>query len=82
MSLMLSLLGLLLCPFLVIEISKFLTEAGVERSGIWPALDSRISGDDLSLGNAALIDEWVALIGLDPRGYGTHSLRRTKASLI
>ena len=25
---------------------------------------------------------WVALIGLDPHEYGTHSLRRTKATLI
>jgi integrase len=31
---------------------------------------------------ARLVDEGVALIGLDPRAYGTHSLRRTKASLI
>lgn len=29
-----------------------------------------------------LVDEWVALIGLDPAGYGTHSLRRTKVALI
>lgn len=28
-----------------------------------------------------LVDEWVALIGLDPAGYGTHSLRRTKVAL-
>ena len=25
---------------------------------------------------------WVRLVGLDPAGYGTHSLRRTKATLI
>ena len=25
---------------------------------------------------------WVREIGLDPAGYGTHSMRRTKASLI
>ncbi|MGK0292875.1 MAG: integrase, partial [Porticoccaceae bacterium] len=25
---------------------------------------------------------WVAKIGLDPASYGTHSMRRTKASLI
>ena len=25
---------------------------------------------------------WVALVGLDPRDYGAHSLRRTKATLI
>lgn len=29
-----------------------------------------------------LVDEWVAAIGLDHREYGTHSMRRTKASLI
>ncbi|KST56724.1 integrase [Methylobacterium sp. GXS13] len=28
-----------------------------------------------------LVDEWVTLIGLDPAGYGTHSLRRTKVAL-
>lgn len=31
---------------------------------------------------ARLVDEWVAAIGLDPALFGTHSLRRTKASLI
>ena len=25
---------------------------------------------------------WVRLVGLDPARYGTHSLRRTKATLI
>jgi integrase len=25
---------------------------------------------------------WVACVGLDPTRYGTHSLRRTKATLI
>lgn len=29
-----------------------------------------------------LVEEWVALAGLNPMLYGTHSLRRTKASLI
>lgn len=29
-----------------------------------------------------LLDTWVALIGLDPALYGTHSLRRTKVALI
>jgi len=28
------------------------------------------------------VDEWVTAIGLTPEEYGTHSLRRTKASLI
>ena len=31
---------------------------------------------------ARLLSEWLAGIGLDPRRYGTHSLRRTKATLI
>jgi integrase len=31
---------------------------------------------------ARLLSEWVASIGLDPRQFGTHSLRRTKATLI
>lgn len=31
---------------------------------------------------ARLVSEWVALVGLDPSLFGTHSLRRTKATLI
>ena len=31
---------------------------------------------------ARIVRDWVAAIGLDPSGYGTHSLRRTKAALI
>lgn len=31
---------------------------------------------------ARLVDEWVAAVGLNVYEYGTHSLRRTKASLI
>ena len=31
---------------------------------------------------ARLVDEWVSTVGLDQREYGTHSLRRTKVSLI
>ena len=29
-----------------------------------------------------LLASWLEEIGLDPRAYGTHSLRRTKVSLI
>lgn len=29
-----------------------------------------------------LVSEWIANIGLDPHRFGTHSLRRTKATLI
>ena len=31
---------------------------------------------------ARLVGQWIASIGLDPLKYGTHSLRRTKATLI
>ncbi|RWO18486.1 MAG: integrase [Mesorhizobium sp.] len=31
---------------------------------------------------ARLVDEWVSAIGLGREDYGTHSLRRTKASII
>jgi integrase len=31
---------------------------------------------------ARLLDNWVALVNLDPTAYGTHSLRRTKVALL
>lgn len=31
---------------------------------------------------ARLVSEWIVMIGLDPSNHGTHSLRRTKATLI
>ena len=31
---------------------------------------------------ARIVDSWVTEIGLNPSEYGTHSMRRTKASLI
>lgn len=31
---------------------------------------------------ARLVKQWVRLIGLEPSGYGTHSIRRTKVSLL
>lgn len=31
---------------------------------------------------ARIVERWVSLIGLDPAAYGTHSMRRTKATLI
>ena len=31
---------------------------------------------------ARLLGSWLRSIGLDPLAYGTHSLRRTKASMI
>lgn len=31
---------------------------------------------------ARLVDQWVRMIDLEPQGYGTDSLRRTKVSLV
>jgi integrase len=31
---------------------------------------------------ARLVSTWIANVGLDPKLFGTHSLRRTKATLI
>jgi site-specific recombinase XerD len=31
---------------------------------------------------ARILDSWIEEIGLDPTAYGTHTIRRTKASLI
>ena len=31
---------------------------------------------------ARLVSEWIGSVGLDPKCFGTHSLRRTKATLI
>ena len=31
---------------------------------------------------ARLVGDWVAMIDLEPRAYGTHSLRRTKVALV
>lgn len=48
------------------------------------AFPSRVT-PDAQLGTrqyARLVDEWVTAIGLTPEEYGTHSMRRTKASLI
>jgi integrase len=45
---------------------------------------SRLKGSDhLSTRQyARIVHKWVHEIGLDPAAYGTHTLRRTKASLI
>ncbi|WP_327036943.1 tyrosine-type recombinase/integrase [Methylomarinum vadi] len=31
---------------------------------------------------ARIVERWVTSIGLDPAEYGTHSMRRTKATLV
>lgn len=53
------------------------------RAGDWLFLSRSRPGEHLTTRQyGRLVDERVALIGLDPAGYGTHSLRRTKVALI
>ena len=72
-----------------------LTEPTREALGLWLSLRGSRSNDDWLFpsrsrrGNhlttrqyGRLLDDWVALIGLDPAAYGTHSLRRTKVALL
>ena len=62
-------------------------EAWIKRGGLKLEdylFPSRIHGSP-HLGTrqyARILDGWVEEIGLDPAAYGTHSMRRTKASLI
>lgn len=43
---------------------------------------SRRGGHITTRQYARLLDHWIELIDLDPSGYGTHSLRRTKVALV
>jgi len=55
----------------------------IKRPGDYLFPSRRFSGRPLTPRQyARLVSRWLAEIGLDPRFYGTHSLRRTKATLI
>ena len=54
-----------------------------ERNDDWLFPSRSRPGEHLSTRQyARLVDQWVALIDLEPRAYGTHSLRRTKVALV
>jgi integrase len=58
--------------------------AGVKLSPVDPLFPSR-NGRSANLSTrqySRIVDGWITMIGLDPADYGTHSLRRTKATLI
>lgn len=53
------------------------------RSGDWLFPGRCHAGDHVTTWqHSRLVDDWVALAGLDPAAYGTHSLRRTKVALV
>ena len=59
----------------------------IERKGLrpsdWLFPSRKKPGAHLSTRQyARLVDRWITLIGLDPSAYGTHSMRRTKVSLL
>jgi integrase len=47
--------------------------ACVRAPSAWPPLPAS---------SRSLVSEWIGSVGFDPRLFGTHSLRRTKATLI
>ncbi len=71
-----------------------ITESSRQAIAAWIAFKSLTPGDWLFPSRidrvqpmttrqyARLVDRWIAAIGLPAAAYGTHSLRRTKASLI
>ena len=64
------------------SISDWIERAGLEGSDyLFP---SRIrKSEHLSTRQySRMVSSWVAAIGLDPTSYGTHSMRRTKATLL
>jgi integrase len=63
-------------------VDEYLTAAGKKPGDF---MFSGRKGSDRSMTTrqyARLVSEWIASIGLDPHAFGTHSLRRTKATLI
>jgi integrase len=55
----------------------------IARNGDW-LFPSRSNADGhlTTRQYARLVDDWIAMIGLDPSNYGTHSLRRTKVAMV
>ncbi|MCZ2496124.1 tyrosine-type recombinase/integrase [Xylophilus sp. Kf1] len=73
--------------FEITEPTRNAVAAWIEEAELSPAdflFPSRIhTSDHLSTRQyARIVDGWVLEIGLDPAAYSTHSMRKTKASLI
>lgn len=52
------------------------------KSGEYLFIGRRLTGHMTTRQYARLLSHWMADVGLDPHLFGTHSLRRTKATLI
>ena len=74
-------------PFEITDASRDALSAWLElrgkRADDWLFPSRSRPGDHLTTRQyARLVGEWVAMIDLEPRAYGTHSLRRTKVALL
>ena len=74
-------------PFEITDASRDALSAWLElrgqRTDDWLFPSRSRSGDHLTTRQyARFVGEWVAMIELEPRAYGTHSLRRTKVALL
>jgi integrase len=73
--------------FEITEQTRDAIEAWVDKASLRPddyLFPSRVPGSPhLSTRQyARIVKRWAAMIGRNPREYGTHSLRRTKATLV
>jgi len=74
-------------PFEITEPTREALAAWLKRRGhrpddwLFPSR-SRASDHITTRQYGRLVDQWVDAVGLEPRAYGTHSLRRTKVALI
>ena len=72
----------LLCFVVAVLADDYLATAG-KKPGEFLFTKRRAIGRPMTVRQyARLVSEWIASIGLDPRIYSTHSLRRTKVALI
>jgi integrase len=74
-------------PFEITQPTREALEAWLERRGNpphdWLFPSQAEPGGHLSTRQyARLVSRWVSMIDLEPRAYGTHSLRRTKIALV
>ena len=64
------------------SISKLITHAGLQFEDYLFPSRFKLSPHISTRQYARIMENWVKVIGLDPSVYGTHSMRRTKATLI
>ena len=74
-------------PFEITDASRDALSAWLALRGMraddWLFPSRSRPGDHLTTRQyARLVAEWVTMIELEPRAYGTHSLRRTKVALL